>query len=142
MLLLRYAVARNRGYGEDLDLKILAKLMLAEKKWPKLYENIAIHLMNGQSPELSSMEEQYNVSHHDEVSDGDEVGSEWMESDASRAKSARKTSKGKAAKSKNQDLILDWISADEYKEWICSPPFLKGRDLRPYYTACKEKVDL
>ena len=142
MLLLRYAVARNRGYGDDLDLKILAKLMLAEKKWPKLYENIAIHLVNGQSPELSSMEEEYNVSHHDVISNGEKKEAEGRESDTSKGKTESKSTKSKAAKSKKPDLALDWIRADEYKEWICSPPFLKNQDLRPYYTACKEKVDL
>lgn len=57
MLLLRYAVAKNRGFGEEIDLQILAKLMLAEISWPLLYQNIALHLTSdGKSQEIALLE--------------------------------------------------------------------------------------
>ena len=59
MLLLRYEVAQNRGFGENIKLPLLAKLMLAERNWPKLHENIALHLREGIAVELGQLEEKY-----------------------------------------------------------------------------------
>lgn len=104
MLLLRNAVAENRGFGKEIKLQILAKLMLAERRWPKLYENIAKHLTtNGLSQELAALE---NTSDEGQSS-----------------------------------IDLEWAKAKEYSAWIESKPVLTGVDLRPYYTASKERID-
>ena len=104
MLLLRYAVADKRGYGKEIKLQILAKLMLAERSWSKLYENIARHLTgDGLSQELAALE--------------------------------------KPSENDNSTIDLEWARAEEYKTWIESKPSLTGVDLRPYYTASKERID-
>lgn len=142
MLLLRYAVAENKGYGKDIDLKVLAKLMLAEYKWPKLYEKIAFNLVNGHSPELAYFEEKYNESEKERSEEGEESKTDTnIGTDADKPKSAKKAKAGK----KNEKAApkdSDWMSSDEYKDWIISMPQLRGVDLRPYYAACKEKQDL
>lgn len=142
MLLLRYAVAENKGYGKDIDLKVLAKLMLAEYKWPELYEKIAFNLVNGQSPELAYYEEEYNESEKErsEAEEESKTGTN-IGTDADKPKSAKKTKVGKKNK-KAAPKDSDWMSSDEYKDWIISMPQLGGVDLRPYYAACKEKQDL
>ena len=125
MLLLRYEIAKNRGYGNDLDLKILAKMMLAERKWPKFYENIANNLVDGKSPELGILEDEYaNKGQSTEIK-------------------TDKTSKQKATEEEKIIPAIDsqWARSEEYKKWIISDPQLKGIDLRPYYTASKEKKD-
>ena len=135
MLLLRDAVAKNRGYGKKIDLKILAKLMLAENKWPEFYKNIALHLVDGKSPELAYFEEVYNESDKEGADiSRDEIS---PEDDKKPQKVKKSTRKPKADKPEN----CEWITPEEYKEWIESEPLLKGIDLRPYYTACKEKID-
>lgn len=138
MLLLRYAVAENRGYGKDIDLQVLAKLMLAEYKWPNLYEKIALHLVNGKSPELAYFEERYNTS--EDIDDDDDVGSNDKRDlkEASKSKESGKTT-AKRKKSKEPPKDSDWMCSEEYKEWIVSAPQLKDVELRPYYAACKEK---
>lgn len=104
MLLLRNAVAETRGYGKEIKLQILAKLMLAERSWPKLYENIARHLTaDGLSKELAELE--------------------------------------KPSENETSSIDLEWVKAEEYKAWIESKPSLTGVDLRPYYTASKERID-
>ena len=142
MLLLRYAVAENRGYGKNIDLKVLAKLMLAEYKWPNLYEKIAFHLVNGRSPELAYFEEKYNESEEAAVEDVE--GSKTKKQTATVAKQSESQEKTKSKKKKLEATPKDsdWISSDEYRDWIVSKPELKGVDLRPYYAACKEKQDL
>lgn len=142
MLLLRYAVAENRGYGKDIDLKVLAKLMLAEYKWPNLYEKIAFHLVNGYSPELAYFEEKYNESEEAVAEDveGDEAEKQTT-TVADKSESKEKT-KSKKKKLRAVPKDSDWMSSEEYRDWIVSKPQLKGVDLRPYYAACKEKQDL
>ena len=125
MLLLRYEIAKNRGYGKDINLQILAKMMLAERKWPKLYENIAYHLVEGKSPELGFLEDEYGKAAH-------ETGEKQKKS------SARKN---KDEHSLAPSIDVQCAESDEYKDWIVSEPKLKDVDLRPYYAASKEKKD-
>ena len=44
MLLLRYEIAKNRGFGDVLELAILAKMMLAEYYAPDFYKALPNHL--------------------------------------------------------------------------------------------------
>lgn len=139
MLLLRYAMAENRGYGAAIDLKVLAKLMLAERKWPALYENIALHLVNGKSLELAFFEEQYTtpVDNMPNAFGNESKGTKAADKEAGTANKPTKQKK----KSPFTPEELKWISSEEYKQWITSQPSLRNMDLRPYYVACKEKRD-
>ena len=138
MLLLRYTIAENRGYGKDVNLQVLAKLMLAERKWPKFYENIALHLVNGQSPELAFFEEEYNTV-VDESSDIF-INQDILEETAKATDTTKKVTR-KKKNSVAEPKDIEWIRSEEYKPWIISQPLLKNIDLRPYYAACKEKED-
>ena len=42
--LLRYEIAKNRGFGDELELAILAKMMLAEYYTPDFYKSLPNHL--------------------------------------------------------------------------------------------------
>lgn len=44
MLLLRYEIAKNRGFGDEVELAILAKMMLAEYYEPDFYKALPNHL--------------------------------------------------------------------------------------------------
>ena len=136
MLLLRHTMAVNKGYGKELDLQVLAKLMLAEKKWPLLYEKIAFHLVNGISQELAYCEDKYGTpTDKDAGNDGKTTKDKKGE-----AVSGNK-SPSKRMRTKEKTIDISWIESEEYRPWITSEPHLKGKDLRPYYTACKEKID-
>lgn len=128
MLILRYEVARNRGYGDDVDLRILAKMMLAERQWPQLYVNIARNLSDGKSPEIASFEDFYE--------NADEESCEGEKKDVIIASKEEKSVDEKSTKPD-----IDWINSDEYKDWLRMKPSLKDVDLRPYYIASKEKRD-
>ena len=58
MLLLRYEIAKNRGFGDELELAILAKMMLAEYYETDFYKELANHLDSegkwGEIPEILS----------------------------------------------------------------------------------------
>ena len=44
MLLLRYEIAKNRGFGDELELAILAKMMLPEYYETDFYKALPSHL--------------------------------------------------------------------------------------------------
>lgn len=114
MLLLRFEIAKNRGFGAEIDLAILAKMMLAEYYFPNFYEQLPAHL----------------------TSDG-----VWK--DAKTVKDSienepDETVTKKADVSSHND---NWFDPKEIKDWILLEPDIMDVDLRPYYYACKEKID-
>lgn len=109
MLLLRYEIAKNRGFGDELELAILAKMMLAEYYTPDFYKELPNHLdSEGKWNELSEIMPDIKMM----FEDGNEV-----------------ESKGK------------WYDLNKIGKWIITEPEIIDKDLRPYYYACKEKID-
>lgn len=109
MLLLRYEIAKNRGFGDELELAILAKMMLAEYYETDFYKELPNHLDSegkwGEIPEILSDIQKM-------VEDKETV----------------------AAKDR-------WYDLNKIGEWLITEPEIIDRDLRPYYYACKEKID-
>lgn len=109
MLLLRYEIAKNRGFGDELELAILAKMMLAEYYETDFYKELPNHLDSegkwGEIPEIFSDIQKI-------VEDKETV----------------------AAKDR-------WYDLNKIGEWLITEPEITDRDLRPYYYACKEKID-
>jgi len=109
MLLLRYEIAKNRGFGEEIDLAVLAKMMLAESYAPDFYKKLPSHLdSTGVWNEISDVKLSINTSmeNNDSLNDSDK-----------------------------------WFEVNEIWKWVLSDPDIEGKDLRPYYYACKEKID-
>lgn len=111
MLLLRYEIAKNRGFGDELELAILAKMMLAEYYAPDFYKALPNHL--------------------DSEGKWDEVPEILND--------IRTMSEGKEKNdTEDKERWYDW-------NWICkwlgTDPEIVDKDLRPYYYACKEKID-
>ena len=109
MLLLRYEIAKNRGFGDELDLSILAKMMLAEYYHPDFYKALASHLnTEGKWEEIS------------EILCSIKESAENLES---------------------QQEKQTWYDVNKIRDWIIAEPEIEDKDLRPYYYACKEKID-
>ena len=114
MLLLRFEIAKNRGFGAEIDLAILAKMMLAEYYFPNFYEQLPAHLTSdGVWKDAKT------------VKDGIE-----NEPDETVTKKADVSSHNE-----------NWFDPKEIKDWIILEPDIMDVDLRPYYYACKEKID-
>lgn len=109
MLLLRYEIAKNRGFGDELELAILAKIMLAEYYETDFYKELSNHLDSegkwGEIPEILSDIKKM-------VEDKDAVESKER-----------------------------WYDLNKIAEWLITEPEITDKDLRPYYYACKEKID-
>lgn len=114
MLLLRFEIAKNRGFGGEIDLPILAKMMLAEYYIPDFYKRLPSHL----------------------TSDGI-----WKEATEVKDSVEKETTKTEIPQEDVLQHGEKWFDTKEIKDWILSEPDISNKDLRPYYYACKEKMD-
>lgn len=127
-LLLRERTATARGFGDDITLPVLAKLMLAERFIPRLFEQIAfvaaVH-PKGFCDDLEALEKSL-------AADG--------------KTSAQGTSKGAKPPDSpvpisDNAVLSEWKSSDTVCDWARVQPTLSGVDLRPYLFVPKDKKD-
>jgi len=121
-LVLRQKTAEARGFGEDIKLPVLAKLLLAERFLPELFSRIASNAATAQDgiyPELQKIEsETYEGARHIEIDVGE-----------------RPTPSSISIQSNELD------TSREVKLWATLQPPIFNVDLRPYLFAAKEKKD-
>ena len=133
MLLLRTDLAYKRGFPKkDLQMAVLAKMMLAEQYNYDFYKEIAGELDDeGKWPGFTKVK----VTAEAEATIAVEETGMQVKQDA-------KTQDGQVAKfdghnAKNYSPLQDsWV-----KKWIATEPSLENVDLRPYFFACTEKED-
>ena len=114
MLLLRFEIAKNRGFGAEIDLAILAKMMLAEYYFPNFYEQLPAHL----------------------TSDG-----VWKDAKTVKDSIENEPDETVTKKADVSSHNENWFDPKEIKDWILLEPDIMDVDLRPYYYASKEKID-
>jgi hypothetical protein len=120
-LVLRERMANARGFGADVHLPVLAKLMLAERFFPTLFDQIAITAAgsaDGICPELAALEEA--------AASPKPAG----KSDATKPKA--ETASGPAA---------EWATSKMFLAWAAVQPKIGGEDLRPYLFVAKDRKD-
>ena len=138
MLLLRTEVAHNRGFNE-LEMAILAKMMLAEQYNDELYKAIASELRDdGTCPAFDAVEVKEEQEKEEDVETDTPDGGKKPSAKRRVTKKAENTS-NPAVKSENFAKLL---GEPKTKFWMDEvEPSLAGIDLRPYYFACKETDD-
>jgi len=121
---LRRAIAAERGFGDDIVMPVLAKLMLAESFAPALYgqlARLAVHTSDGKVVALAQLET------------------------AVRKPVEPAPSRGRdKAREPAEDIITDpdaeeWSKSEWAKSWAAIDPPLGGVDLRPYVFATRDK---
>jgi len=130
-LLLRQKMAEARGFGEEIKLPVLAKLMLAERFLPSLFDQIATVAVTdpmGHCADLVMLEK---------------VGT--PERSRARVKveqadTTETTSGAVHAKSESASLA-EWKSSEAILAWARVLPPMADIDLRPYLFATKDKKD-
>jgi len=133
LLALRQQVAEARGFGDEIRLPILAKLMLAERFNSRLFEQLAAAsaVGGGSCPELSAFEERAKSEITGTAPTRRTSKSDEPESTATRAAEAKLS----------QDILNEWLASESVKAWAAIPPELSGVDLRPYFFATKDRKD-
>jgi predicted KAP-like P-loop ATPase len=124
-LLLRERTATARGFGDDIKLPVLAKLMLAERFLPRLFEQIAfvaaVH-PQGLCEDLETLEKSLALA------DGK----------ASEPKGQKAT---ESISVSDNAVLTEWKSSEAVRDWASLLPKLSGLDLRPYLFVTKDKKD-
>ena len=128
-LLLRERTAIARGFGEDIKLPVLAKLMLAERFIPKLFEQIAyiaaIH-PKGQCEDFEFLEASLKTGVPDEKPDCDDKDNNSPKEVSGRHETS---------------VLAEWKASEVVRDWALLTPSLAGVDLRPYLFVTKDKKD-
>jgi predicted KAP-like P-loop ATPase len=133
-LLLRKASAHARGFGDEVKLPVLAKLMLAERFTTRVFEQIATAaaLSNeGICSDLAELEaaakssgqaEPKKASKVDPPNRKSEIGLELLKGDTS-------------------PVLSEWLSSPMALEWAKLFPAIGNLDLRPYLFVTRDRKD-
>jgi len=123
-MMLRAAIAEERGFGDDIKRPALAKAMLAERFFPDFYEHVArlaAAATDGKPPGLAWLEAQVRDGASDATGDG-------------------KTSKpAKKAGGEASPEMEEWAKNDWVKNWALIEPALAPVDMRPYVFVTRDK---
>ncbi len=127
-MMLRHAIAEERGFGSDIQRPILAKIMLAERFHPDFYEQIArlaAVARDGKPKALARFEDHIRNPVEREV-DGRPV-----------AKSAKKPTKPDIQPLPPE--AEEWVKSEWASGWAAIDPPLADVDLRPYVFVTRDK---
>lgn len=122
-LLLRQETAKARGFGSEVKLPVLARLMLAERFMPRLFDQVAFAAAahpKGYCDDLAPLEA------------------------ATGEKAATDTKAGKAKEATDlaeSALVTEWLASPQIRAWSRVSPTLAGVDLRPYLFVTKDRKD-
>ena len=139
-LLLRQATAEARGFGDEVKQPVLAKLMLAERFLPRLFDQIATAAASssdGTSADLAGLEaaiagEKQPTARPVSI----EPGALKI---SVREKAAPKLEAVKPPIESAQ--VTEWLSSQAIQSWAQIPPAIGTTDLRPYLFVAKDRKD-
>ncbi len=127
---LRHATAEARGFGDDVKLPVLAKLMLAERFLPRLFEQVAIAAATSPKGEC------------DDMTALEDSASERSEITPKKATTSKEPVKLEPVKTSAESAVLtEWLASPQILAWARVQPVLAGTDLRPYLFVAKDRKD-
>ena len=119
-MMLRLAIAEERGFRDELNISVLAKIMLAERFAPELYDAMARGSANtGVSEDLGTLETAVLQQRRGELE-----------------------TKSADGKGKKQPVVAsppDWPNLEWAKQWAAIEPPLAEHDLRPYVFVTRDR---
>jgi hypothetical protein len=125
-MILRHRTAQARGFGDEVKLPILAKLMLAERFLPQFFDQIgagAATAADGKCLDLVHLE---TLSPH--VKADSPIESAW--SDDPEKTAFQPTSR-----------LREWLTSPGIRSWAQVQPAIGDLDLRPYLFIAKDRKD-
>jgi predicted KAP-like P-loop ATPase len=137
-LLLRQSSAKARGFGDDVKLPVLAKLMLAERFLPRTFDQIAQQAAsdpNGICPDLAQLEE--TVSERKKTP----AKSATTSVEAKAAPQPKPPAKLGGVKPTESAQLGEWLSSPAVRSWAQIEPAIGAMDLRPYLFVAKDRKD-
>lgn len=134
-LLLRQQIAEARGFGGDVKLPILAKLMLAERFMPRLFDQIGFAAAadpKGHCEDIAVLE----TATADKPPAGPARTAAATPADHKAGKSYEA-----APQVSESTLVTEWLALPQVRAWSRISPALTGVDLRPYLFVTKDRKD-
>ncbi|MFH1814494.1 MAG: Qat anti-phage system ATPase QatA [Pseudomonadota bacterium] len=125
-MMLRQAIAHERGFGTDVKLPVLGKIMLAERFYPDFYKQLA-QLATGESGKPAALAQLERTFRHSGASDG--------KTDAGSKKGGAKTEDSEVLTQE----VADWQKNEWIRAWASMEPALREIDLRPYVFVTRDK---
>ena len=138
-LVLRKKTAEARGFGDEVKLPVLAKLMLAERFLPHLFDQIAVASAAASDGKCADLTELEVASAEGESKKG--------KVKAKRAATSRKKSESDPStmaglvKVAESALLEEWLSSNAIMAWARVQIPLGDEDLRPYLFVAKDRKD-
>lgn len=129
-LLLRQQTADARGFGGEIKLPVLAKLMLAERFLPGLFDQIATVAVTdpqGLCKDIGMLESF--------------IATDSSDNTEPSAKATASKSGEIATLPSESAILVEWKSSPAIQAWAKVKPPLASIDLRPYLFATKDKKD-
>lgn len=133
-LLLRHQTAIARGFGDEVKLPVLAKLMLAERFLSRLFDQIASNAARnaeGRCEDLAALE----------TAASEEKPSPKPKRAGPKESVADDAEPATARESKDSAILTEWKAADAIRAWARLSPPLAEIDLRPYLFVTKDRKD-
>lgn len=130
-LVLRQRTAEARGFGDDVRLPVLAKLMLAELFIPRLFgqiASVAAVAADGVCPDLGLLESAVQEP-------------KKKPEPENKRKKAKTTRTPRDSGDSESGLLSEWLSAPAIRTWAVIQPPLAVIDLRPYLFVVKDRKD-
>jgi len=127
-MMLRQAIAEERGFGKEIRRPVLAKIMLAERFHSDFYEQLARLASSdpdGKPAALASFEALVKDSQSKASQDKDEKD--------------RGAKKDKPKARGITEDVAQWAKSDWARSWAAIEPALAGVDLRPYVFVTRDK---
>ena len=139
-LALRQRTADARGFGEDVKLPVLAKLTLAERFLPRLFDQVAVSAAGapgGICVDLEQLEAAAAVNEAQaELKEAPKVSARVKGVGNGKEAPARLEAKPTASAQLNE-----WLSSPAIRSWATVQPPLAAVDLRPYLFVAKDRKD-
>lgn len=130
-MMLRQAIAHERGFGADIKLPVLGKIMLAERFYPDFYKQLA-QLATGEAGKpaaLSQLERALKQAGAVANAGAD------VKVDAGAKKGGRKTEDSEVLAQE----VADWQKNEWIRGWASMEPAFTEVDLRPYVFVTRDK---
>ncbi|WP_020179960.1 Qat anti-phage system ATPase QatA [Methylopila sp. M107] len=131
-LILRQRTAEARGFGDEVKLPVLAKLMLAERFLPRLFDQVgaaAAAASDGKCPDLEAIETA--------AAEPKSTAKKSVE----KGDGAKPALKLEVVKGSDSTLLAEWLSSPAIRAWALVQPAIGGEDLRPYLFVAKDRKD-
>lgn len=139
-LALRQRTAAARGFGEDVKLQVLAKLTLAERFLPPLFDQVAVAAAgapDGICVDLAQLEAAVAVNEAQaEPEEAPKVSAKVKGAGDGKEAPARLEAKPTPSAQLN-----GWLSSPAIRSWATVQPPLAAVDLRPYLFVAKDRKD-